>query len=239
MSLDHAMFDLAEETGAVCWRIYRWEPWCLSFGRHEPAARRFDRARIAELGLDCVRRPTGGRAVWHARELTYAVAAPFERYGSLRHAYRTIHDLLARAVATLGGAPSLAADRTTAGLGSGPCFDAAVGGELVIGGKKVLGSAQRRGTGALLQHGSLLLEDDQSLVRALHLTAGSEGPAPEAPLSAAVGRRIAFEEAAHAVAATVSLTGVPLLGREGPNEILGRAARHYDTYRSEQLTWER
>ena len=238
MSVDHAMFDLAEETGALCWRIYRWEPWCLSFGRHEPAARRYDRSRIETDRIDCVRRPTGGRAVWHARELTYAVAGPVSRFGSLRDAYQRIHRLLAGAVGRLGAVPTLAASRATPGLGSGPCFDAAVGGELVIRDHKVLGSAQRRGVHALLQHGSLLLEDDQSLVRSLH-RAGSTGPAPEAPLAALLGRPVEFEEAAAAVQKEIAGSGVVVLGNGGPNEVLRGAERHYDTYRSDRWTWER
>src|SRR5690606_19846924 len=73
MAADRALLDLAVREGVVVLRLYRWDPFCLSFGAHEPAARRYDRDRIAALGLDTVRRPTGGRAVWHARELTYAV----------------------------------------------------------------------------------------------------------------------------------------------------------------------
>ena len=64
MAIDSALLDLVDRSGGAFLRLYRWEPHCLSFGRHEPASRRYDRARIAELGLDCVRRPTGGRAVW-------------------------------------------------------------------------------------------------------------------------------------------------------------------------------
>ena len=93
MALDAAMLDRAEATGRTLARLYRWAPPCLSFGRHEPAGRRYDRARIEDLRLDCVRRPTGGRAVWHARELTYAVAAPTS-FGSLPQAYRRIHGAL-------------------------------------------------------------------------------------------------------------------------------------------------
>lgn len=238
MSVDHAMFELAEDTGALCWRVYRWDPWCLSFGRHEPAARRYDRARIDTEGIDCVRRPTGGRAVWHARELTYAVAGPVEPFGSLRDAYQAIHRLLAVAVTSLGAAPSLAGDRTTPGLGSGPCFDAAVGGELVLGGYKVLGSAQRRGTTALLQHGSLLLEDDQSVVRSLHRAAVA-GPPPEAPLAALLGRTVGFDEAADAVLRALAAGGTPVLADGAPNEVLQGALRHYDTYQSDRWTWER
>jgi len=238
MAVDHAMFDWAETTGRQLWRLYRWEPHCLSFGRHEPAARRYDRARIDALGLDCVRRPTGGRGVWHARELTYAVAAPVATYGSLQTAYRAIHAVLARAVATLGAAADLADDRSVPGLGSGPCFAAPVGGEIVIGGKKVLGSAQRRGDTALLQHGSLLLADDQSLVRSVHHAAPPTEP-PEAPLSAVLGHTVTFDTAAAAVTAALAGAGLQPVAPDRPDEVLQRAALHYDRYRSDTWTWER
>jgi len=243
MAIDHALFDLAEESGSHLWRAYRWEPFCLSFGRHEPASRRYDRGRIEELGLDVVRRPTGGRAVWHARELTYAVAAPIATYGTLRAAYRSIHERLARAVAALGATPVLAADRTVAGLGSGPCFAAVVGGEIVVAGRKVVGSAQRRGERALLQHGSMLLEDDQSLLRRL-LPNDQTGSAaaslqPEASLAALLGRPVAFEEAATRLERVLAETGLGPVPAAVPNEVLRRAARHYDTYRSVTWTWER
>lgn len=238
MAIDHAMFDLSEATGAHLWRLYRWEPHCLSFGRHEPARRRYRLDLIAAEHLACVRRPTGGRAVWHAREMTYAVAAPITHHGSLKLAYRVIHELLARAVTSLGGLPVLASDRTTPGLGSGPCFAAAVGGEILVAGKKVVGSAQRRGERALLQHGSMLLEDDQSVVRRLH-SAGSRVEPPEAPLSLLLGRTVDFEAAAAAVTDALAATGLPALPSEGPNEVLRRAEQHYDTYQSDSWTWNR
>src|ERR1051325_1084389 len=200
MSIDAALLDLAAGEGAAFLRLYRWEPHCLSFGRHEPALRRYDVERIRSLELDCVRRPTGGRAVWHARELTYAVAAPLAAFGGLRQAYGAIHGLLAAALRLLGARPELAPPTTHHPLPTtpGPCFAAPVGGEVTVAGRKVSGSAQLRHGDAFLQHGSLLLEDAQDLVRSL---AGlPEAPAAEAPLSAVLGRTVSFAEAAAAVA---------------------------------------
>src|SRR5439155_1096456 len=91
MAMDDALLDEADASGRAFLRLYRWSPPCLSFGRHEPAASRYDRAAIARLGLDVVRRPTGGRAVWHEHEVTYAVAAPVAVFRSLRDTYRAIH----------------------------------------------------------------------------------------------------------------------------------------------------
>ena len=84
MAIDSALLDLADQEGSAFLRLYQWQPHCLSFGRHEPARRRYDVERIRSLQLDCVRRPSGGRAVWHARELTYAVAAPLTAFGGLK-----------------------------------------------------------------------------------------------------------------------------------------------------------
>ena len=100
-------------------RLYRWAPHCLSFGRHEPALRRYDRARIESLGLDVVRRPTGGRAVWHAEELTYAIAAPAEELGGLRQAYHEIHAMLLDGFVRLGIAGELAPAGRPVGPGRG------------------------------------------------------------------------------------------------------------------------
>ena len=155
-------------------RVYRWEPFCLSFGRHEPALRRYGRDNVMARGIDVVRRPTGGRAVWHARELTYSVAQP-DAGISLRESYRAIHGMLADAVRRLGAPALLAADPPrVAGVGAGACFAQPVGGEVVVAGRKVVGSAQLRENGALLQHGSMLLSDDQALVREL----GGDGLRP-------------------------------------------------------------
>src|ERR1051326_1121854 len=76
MALDAALLDQACEEGAAFLRLYRWAPPCLSFGRHEPALRRYDCERIRSLGLDCVRRPTGGRAAADGPEARSAGAAP-------------------------------------------------------------------------------------------------------------------------------------------------------------------
>ena len=109
MAIDTSLLERAERLGEGWLRLYRWNPSCLSFGRHEPATRRYDIHQIEALGLDTVRRPTGGRAVWHARELTYAVAAPSVRLGSLQSAYLEIHRMIAEALECLGATVSLAA----------------------------------------------------------------------------------------------------------------------------------
>ena len=186
MSLDMGLLARAAQSGSGYLRFYRWNPSCLSFGRHEPALKRYDRGRIAELGIDTVRRPTGGRAVWHAGELTYAVAAPEAAMGSLRDSYHRIHHTIASALRVLGAPVELAAARRGVPVDAGACFSAAAGGEVVLDASKVVGSAQLRSEGALLQHGSVLLDDDQSLVS--DITIGPAEAPDVQPLSDILGR---------------------------------------------------
>lgn len=236
MAIDQTLLELSAGQGLAFLRLYQWDPHCLSFGRHEPAARRYGRARVEALGLDTVRRPTGGRAVWHARELTYAVAVP-DRFGSLPDTYCRIHGLLRNALGLMGAAAELAPrpGRVPAPA-DGACFAVPVGGEVMVAGRKVVGSAQLRHAGGLLQHGAVLLEDDQSLVHAL---AGSgHQVAPEAPLSSLLGRRITFEEAAEAVIrAAQDWSPRWHDARQDQLERLARA--HEARYRSPEWTWER
>jgi len=236
MAIDQTLLDLAVGQGLAFLRLYRWEPFCLSFGRHEPARQRYGRDRVAALGLDTVRRPTGGRAVWHARELTYAVAAPGV-FGTLPEAYHRIHLALVEAVRGLGAAASLAPPPArTPRPEDGACFASPVGGEVLVAGRKVIGSAQLRQGDALLQHGAMLLQDDQRLVHDLAGTLGS-GPA-EAPLSELLGRTVDFEEAAAAVI-QATRAWCPIWREVEPGEILRQAAGHEEHYRSEAWTWDR
>src|SRR5207244_10560193 len=84
MAYDAALLGESNVTGQAFLRLYHFDPPCLSVGRNEPADQ-YDQAAIARLGLDVVRRPTGGRAVWHQDEVTYAVAAPIAVFGGLRN----------------------------------------------------------------------------------------------------------------------------------------------------------
>jgi lipoate-protein ligase A len=237
MAIDCALLDLVRAGEGSVLRVYRWEPWCLSFGRHEPVLRRYGRAKIDALGVDVVRRPTGGRAVWHARELTYAVAQPAVS-GSLRESYRAIHGMMADAVRRLGAPALLAADPPRVpGVGAGACFAMPVGGEVIVAGRKVVGSAQLRMDGALLQHGSMLLGDDQRLVR--DLAGDGDQPAAEVSLSTAVGRPVAFEEAAGAVRAAAGAWRPDGMEVTDAEPILALARSHEARFRSEEWTWSR
>lgn len=238
MARDAALLTLAATTGLACLRLYRWEPYCLSFGRHEPAARRYRRDRISELGLDCVRRPTGGRAVWHARELTYAVAAPVHVFGGLKAAYLEIHAVLARSLARLGAHPLLAPASSLLPPHAGPCFAASVGGEVLLRGRKAVGSAQVRQGDGFLQHGSVLLEDDQSLVGDLAGAPAASGR--EITLTEALGRPVGFDDAAAAVRSEwTEWVGADAVAERPPPALDALSDEHAGRFRDPAWTWSR
>lgn len=168
MAVDMALLDHARAAGEGTLRVYAWSRPTLSFGRHERARGRFDAALLEAAGIDVVRRPTGGRALLHHREVTYSVTAPVAGL-SLRESYAAINALLRSALRRLG-VNAMPAERRAAPvrpLGA-PCFAEPNEGELVVGGgagqRKLVGSAQWRDGDVLLQHGSILLADDQSRI---------------------------------------------------------------------------
>lgn len=199
MAIDRMLLEEAGRTRSAFLRLYRWDPPCLSFGRNEPALTRYDRAEIERRGIDVVRRPTGGRAVWHDQEVTYAVAAPIAAFATLADGYRVIHERIACALRTLGVAATVAPAARPAHIGAGACFASAVGGEVIGGGRKVVGSAQIKEGDAFLQHGSILLDGSQDLVRSV--TRGRAAPAGEVTLRTLVGRAVSFIEVADAMVA--------------------------------------
>lgn len=242
MAIDQALLERAERQGESWLRLYQWSPFCLSFGRHEPAIRRYDRDRITALGVDTVRRPTGGRAVWHAQELTYAVAAPGVRFGSLRAAYLEIHHMLADALRGLGLTPSLAPPARTPALDAGACFSRPAGGEIMVEDRKVVGSAQFRQGSALLQHGSILLENNQDVVRSM--TRGARAPEPSLGVpvrnpsitKCLLEAKEMAEAVSHAASARWGGTWEPVSGEES---VVSDAFNHYERFLSAAWTWTR
>jgi lipoate-protein ligase A len=150
-------------------RLYAWTPPCLSLGRHQPDTVA-DLAFCRRHGLDVVRRPTGGRAVLHHLELTYAVVAPLGRGPlplHLQDTYRRLCGALVRACTTLGVPACLTSGDVNLHLpgprSNQPCFKQPAGGEVVVGARKLVGSASRTHRGAILQHGAILLDWDGAL----------------------------------------------------------------------------
>ncbi len=136
-------------------RFYSWDPPALSIG-YAQAASEVNMEACREAGLAVVRRSTGGRAVLHRGEFTYALIASDGFPPSIVGTYRQITDMLAEAIARLG-APVSVAPGTLSRSGSPSCFQSATQADLVALGRKLVGSAQTRRDGAFLQHGALML----------------------------------------------------------------------------------
>lgn len=164
MALDEALL-LSYEQGKAppTLRFYGWEPPALSLGCFQQPLSAEQQRRCRAAGVDWVKRPTGGRAVFHQDELTYAlVAGAREGFtGPVLADYRRIGLGLKRGFALLGLTVELAPGLQQAkGWSSPACFAAPSWYELTCQGRKLVGSAQLRRGKALLQHGSILLSFD-------------------------------------------------------------------------------
>lgn len=153
-------------------RFYQWRPWGLSLGLHQ-REELVDWERCRLHGIEVVRRPTGGRAVLHAEEITYAVIARLSAERTPQTLYRRIHERIAAALQSVTGKPILFAPTHTELAQphrrplAAACFTSSARWELLYAGRKLVGSAQRIVEGVLLQHGSLLLGEAHLLLAEL------------------------------------------------------------------------
>lgn len=144
-------------------RIYGWDNPTLSLGKNQVISRDIE-VNCASLDIPIVRRPTGGRAVLHANELTYCLVMPCDSMDIARNAYKEIHVFFLKALESIGIQNLDFAKSTTdfhehyALQVSSACFSSSARYELICNGKKLMGSAQRVFDGVLLQHGSLPLD---------------------------------------------------------------------------------
>ena len=202
MALDERLMSAAR--AGDCWivRVYGWATPTVSFGKYQAAAKAYSPDAMRARCIDVVRRPTGGRAILHHREITYSVAAPLERAGELRQTYSTINLLLLAALRRMGVSARLSSTGPRGiALGMIPCFDHPSDGELVVGTQKLVGSAQWRSHDALLQHGSILLDDDQAVLNELLLpsVAPPPSPPPAATLRDVLGTEPSLEDFAESM----------------------------------------
>jgi len=168
MALDEALLHGAIAGGQPVLRIYAWQPPAVSLGYFQQLDESIDRAEITRRGFGLVRRPTGGRAILHKDEVTYSVAARHQDItggSSLMGSYRSISRAIEAGLQILGVAAELAERSGHArqqNKHSLPtvCFAQPAKVDMVVGSRKIVGSAQTRRAGALLQHGSIPLSID-------------------------------------------------------------------------------
>lgn len=194
MATDEALLWNMKHGDAPVLRFYNWRPSCLSLGRFQKvddvALDDMAAAARGDWGIDVVRRPTGGRAVWHEHEITYCLVMREEELPaeerSVAASYRRLSEGFLQGLKLLGvqaeiapGHASASSERAadfteTAAISSTRsstrtrralppnCFETATRADFVVDGRKLLGAAQCRRGGAILQHGSLLLDVDEN-----------------------------------------------------------------------------
>lgn len=208
MAVDEAIAHMAAEgRSPTTLRFYQWRPGAVSVGRHQPLAD-IDRAQVEEKGYGLVRRSTGGRAILHIDELTYSIAGRAEDeslQGAVLDSYNRLSEGLVLGLQRLGLDAAKAPATNRAGLDVSPvCFEVPSAYELVVGQYKVMGSAQSRRAGYVLQHGSLPLHGD--ITRLVDVLAAPDETARRllrqtlneraATVETLLGRRVTFWEAA-------------------------------------------
>ena len=175
MAVDEALLQRANDSAPVL-RFYGWQPRCLSVGRFQTWAQILASSEMLRDELEnptddfsFVRRPTGGRAVWHDLEITYSAVVREEHLPpesrSVVGAYRWLSQGFLGGLETLGVRAELAAGQNKserdAAQRNSNCFASATRCDFLADGRKLLGAAQCRRDGAVLQHGSLLLQADE------------------------------------------------------------------------------
>jgi lipoyl(octanoyl) transferase len=212
MALDEAIMDAVAVGEALpTLRFYGWEPPCLSLGKRQPLDG-VDLARCRADGIAVVRRATGGFAILHTDELTYSIATQPDdprADGAILDAYRKLSQGLMAGLRLLGATPAM---NPVAPGGvrnaTAACFEMPSAYEIVMGHQKLIGSAQVRPAGRVLQHGSLPLTGDIArLVPYLAFETEEEQATLATHLrerattiSDALGRTVSFDEAAEAMA---------------------------------------
>jgi lipoate-protein ligase A len=155
--------DLQNGKARPMFRLYGWHPWAVSLGMNQKESD-IDRKRCRTKGFDIVRRPTGGRAVLHANEVTYCAVLKIPDGYSVHDCYRELHTILVEGLRRYGceglefekSQPDLKSFYENRNL-SVSCFASAARYEIEYKGRKLVGSAQHNYNGVLLQHGSILI----------------------------------------------------------------------------------
>ncbi len=250
MARDEAMQQLHMHCATLpTLRLYAWRPACLSLGRFQRSTA-LQREACTAAGIEIVRRASGGRALLHDDELTYAVVARSDHAlvgaESIAASYRVISLAFVEALHMLGVKASLAvgdkgqtiADRQRA---SSACFDSPTAYELIIDGRKLIGSAQMRREQVLLQHGAVPLSAHAQRLTALLSDTPADLAQRMIALDEAAQRRIEFNELAQAlIQAFASVWQIELVPSAWlPEELELAEHLQHEKYEDEDWTFQR
>ena len=240
MALDDALMQRASRGGDAVFRVYTWSTPTLSLGRNQRArdCYNLDAARAAGIGF--VRRPTGGRALLHDREITYSATLPAADPAAARTSYAFINTVLLAGLRRLGVRAELADGTVSLPPGPRPCFDVPTEHEIAVGGRKLVGSAQYRHGGALLQHGSILVRDDQRWTNRLLRAPATEDPPAAATLASSLGCEPELAEVADALLEALCARVGTRIERFVPEpDVLEHARELRELYHDDRWTWRR
>lgn len=167
MALDSYLLENPPEYPLL--RFYSWSPPAITIGYNQRSLY-YNKEKCDQLGIDVIRRPTGGRAVYHNREITYSIIIPNNIYlfdFSINELHKAISTAIVTGLQQLGLPVRLREKRWNKKLTPkdiNPCFESTSRFEISIENRKLVGSAQRRNRNAALQQGSILLKDEQSIL---------------------------------------------------------------------------
>jgi lipoate-protein ligase A len=170
MAVDEALLYSFDEDSLPIFRIYGWET-ALSFGRFSKPRKSIDMDRMEREGISCVRRITGGGILVHGDDLSYALILPrtFVKKKGVKESYRYLCGFLIRLYENLGLSAGFAHDFQAVKKSTDICLAGNEAYDILIGGKKIGGNAQRHTAHAVLQHGTIPLSLDRELFEVLFL----------------------------------------------------------------------
>lgn len=256
MAVDETLHRSCQEgRGGPALRFYQWTPACLSLGYFQDVEKEVSMDGLKAKGVDLVRRATGGKAVLHDDELTYSVIiSEKDLPGSVLQTYHRLSEALVEGLRTMGVPATLAAlehgvTSRDARFRQAACFSAPSWFEVLSEGKKIIGSAQNRKSGVILQHGSIPFNFDAGkLVRCIKTTSPEHAARTESMLrkkaagvSQILGRAVARDELErHLVAAFRTVLGWELIADDLTAEESAEAGRlAEEKYGSPAWTMER
>lgn len=167
MARDEMLLEdaISRKSQEPIFRFYGWSPSCVSLGKNQKDIF-IDKEYLSKLAIDVVRRQTGGRALFHDKELTYSYITPAKiipNGENIEKSYLYISQILINIFfelginLSIGGCPRHISRNNY-------CMSVSTGADLCWNGRKFIGSAQFRKNGYILQHGSILLDYDRELI---------------------------------------------------------------------------
>lgn len=203
MAEDEYLLNSLEKDSQTYLRFYRWEKPTVSLGYSQNIEKVIDFNYCLKNGIDIVRRMTGGKLVLHHNEITYSVCSSDEEIfpPSLAESYKLISQALILGLEKMGVNSYLAAGAPSSYVkGNLPCFSYPARNEIEVQGKKIVGSAQKRLGSRFIQHGSIPVENNGSLLELVTTLREGKSKIRMTSLSEVLGRKVSFDWAVERLA---------------------------------------